>query len=222
MRYKEDVKYVKSKCDTHADDSFHPAFGNIEISKVTGQGEKLVDTTGKVDEYFTLRISESYGSSVVSGKTNYYAGERLIEVKLSKSQLVDLMTNLNSGGGPCTINYIQNEKVPELGDNYIVGYDSLIAHTLQDLNRTEIACADNVDEFEEILKKKSINKKDREQLRMLFRQNTEVLTSNLKYFLQNMGKVSSQLVSKIATDVYDTVKTRIHTYKNSKTKLLGD
>lgn len=165
---KEKVKTVN---DTFAGQeslrSTHPAFGQISISRVNHSGlQKLYGSAiGWHPHTMMLRIKTSERSHHLDHDT-YFGRNTLIEVELSASQFADMLTHMNYGDGvPCTIRYLNNERVPEIDDEDPIEVDRIKSQFKNKVIEMSAKLREDTKSLEDILSKKSINKADKNAIR---------------------------------------------------------
>ncbi len=95
----------------------HPAFGMLQISRVTtgGVGAPLFGSSIYHNMFFELRIFHGEVSRDVSHDFYFHKNLPILEIALSPIQLIEMIANMNMGSGvPCTILRNNGEEVERL------------------------------------------------------------------------------------------------------------
>jgi hypothetical protein len=93
----------------------HPAFAQVVASRVSGT-TALYGSDFLHHNYMTISVRRSSLKRDLS-QDWHYADRELIEIKLSEAQWATFVSAPNVGQGvPCTLNYIDQVKVPDLPD----------------------------------------------------------------------------------------------------------
>lgn len=80
----------------------HPAYGCIEVIRVSGGDSKLFGSKAPHNHRVSLRIREAERSD--SDSRAHFPRDRIVEVEMSYHQFGRLMSAMDRGGGiPCTI-----------------------------------------------------------------------------------------------------------------------
>jgi hypothetical protein len=146
----------------------HPAFGQIQFSRVQGNPGTLYGT--HLDRHYgfvTMTLSRSQRRHNLS-QDWYYANEQLVEVHLSFTQFAEMITAMNVGQGvPCTIRHLPGQELPHIAHQETEqkrvqsDFKAKIAGMAEESRRGLAA-------VESILAKPTIGKADREEIRNRF------------------------------------------------------
>ncbi len=95
--------------DKHGADT-HPAFGMIQVSRVSqgGRGAVLFDSDVQHGHYMILRVHEASRKRDLHRDWIHDTG-RLIEVAMSEAQWAEAISSPNTSGTPCTIRWVKGE-----------------------------------------------------------------------------------------------------------------
>lgn len=93
----------------------HESFGMIEISRNTNnRGQALFGSSIKHENIITIKIKKGVVERSINNDWYFDKGIPFIEIDMSPTQFAELITTLNHGSGtPCTIKYINGQKMPE-------------------------------------------------------------------------------------------------------------
>jgi hypothetical protein len=89
----------------------HPAYGMISISKISGGETALFGSSIRHNNKISLSIKSA---KLCRGLNNdrYHAKKQIVEVELSNDQFTSFISNANCGdGSPCTLRYIQGKRI---------------------------------------------------------------------------------------------------------------
>lgn len=110
----------------------HPSFGMVSLSRFsTTPHMALFGSTVKHSHPVALRIHKAKRMRDLH-KEWYFEGETVAEVFLSSVQLGEMLTNMNTTGVPCTINYSRDGKLEQAGP---VPENSPAANTYNELKK---------------------------------------------------------------------------------------
>ncbi len=113
-------------------DETHPAFAHIQANRTTSTpGAVLFDSDLRHPHYVTLTISTASRKRDLS-RDWLHPGKQLVQVSMSEAQWAQLVSAMNSGGTPATLEYL-SPSIPEVG--YIPGlpYAPRMQHNLQEI-----------------------------------------------------------------------------------------
>lgn len=93
----------------------HPAYGTVQVSRVTGHHATLFDSEFKHQHYIELRINKAYTERDNCTDWVFTKGAREVCIQMSEIQWAGLLTSMNIGNGsPCTLRQIGDEHFPEI------------------------------------------------------------------------------------------------------------
>ena len=143
----------------------HPSYGMIGISRVFGN-VNLFGSANKHQHFFSLTICKAHLEHEL-GKDWYFGGKDIIEVHLSPAQFVNTITTMNIGNGvPCTLSYVDKEKIPVCPEQSSEAKRTKVAFT-ESVNKIVDELDDTVNEIKDILlrrepyQQKALTKSDR-------------------------------------------------------------
>lgn len=141
----------------------HPSYGMVSISRTTGGEKALFGSSIKHRDTISLKVK--HGELVRELNSDWYMGkDKIVEVEMSYSQFAELITSMNMNSGvPCTIRY--TEKDGWIEDCDFESKKEQFKNELQEkIDKNLIRTKQIISNIEEIFEKKSISKKDREQV----------------------------------------------------------
>jgi len=189
----------------------HPSYGMISISRASagGGGIPLFGSAMRHGNFFILKVKK--GSRRHDLSQDWYSTEGLpyIEVLLSPSQFVSMITTMNIGTGvPCTIGAIDGKQVepcpPQAAETERIR--TLFKENMQSL-ASELA--DMITKADAILDKKSLNKDDKGFLRGAVRRVQQFFNSNSGFAADQFNKATDKMTAQAKAEVEDFIMTAI-------------
>ena len=192
----------------------HPSFGMISISRYTGKSEffcsDLVHSGG-----ITLTISTAEEITRFANK-RVFPKERVIQVRLSNSQYVELISSaMNTLGVPCTIEKHGDADIPKI--HYAEEITTTHKKYLKDINKEYITRIDAIsakltDTVSNKLRKELIN--DLSVLRSHLNSNSEFAETVFQESMENkiveaQQSISNYIDSKITTLGLEAMKEQL-------------
>jgi len=176
----------------------HPAFGQIQASRVSGGGVSLYDSDFTHNNFVAIRIHGSVLERNLSQDWHFQRDE-IVEVYLSEAQWATFVSSMNVGGGvPCTITRVQGETIPAIP--FRAQHDDFKA----ELNGTVEGLTARIDatirQMKEGIGSSLSNKKRDELLAELVRLRQDV-SSSLPYVARSFGEHMEQSVEKAKIEV---------------------
>jgi hypothetical protein len=113
---RRNVEPIKVERKYDADWESHPAFGHVHASRVTSNPSvSLFDSEILHSHYVVLSIQTAERKRDLSRDWIHPSSTPLIEVAMSEAQWASLVSSMNAGGTPCTIQHRETQRnVPEL------------------------------------------------------------------------------------------------------------
>jgi len=172
----------------------HECFGNVRVSRVSSNGARLFGSRQDLHRStFRFQVSECSRISSSSGD-RYSPGKRIVEFEVSAAQFVEIMTSMNQGEGvPCTLRFRESTgsvaRMPEKVHTEEAKIHRDFARQVEEIEYTLQPMRDKIGA---ILTKKSISKKDREeihrQIHFMVRIFTDTAPFMLKCFAESADK----------------------------------
>lgn len=191
----------------------HPSFGVIGISRRSSSGvTPLFGSNIQHQHTFTLTIKTAENNRHLNN--NWYHGKKqLIEVELSGSQFIELITSLNMGDGvPCTIRNFNGHEFPDPPyENPIDLFQKEFSSQMKNLGKE---CSSVVEDCVKMLKEKqSIGKADREFIVSAINKLVSTISSTVPFVSQQFNESMEKTVNQ--------AKSEIETFVTSKIMALG-
>ena len=166
----------------------HPAWGLVHTSRNSGL-KSLFGSHLNHHHYITLSIGPAEKVVTDNGEERYVGSIRgeIIEICLSETQWGQLLSSMGMGNGiPCTINYLNREKVPDSPDTtFRQNFEEAVKTDLRTLGQELIDLQKKVEA--RLSDSKPLNKSERAELLRDLASATRMLTDKIP-FVQNIMK----------------------------------
>ncbi len=175
----------------------HPSFGIINISRVSigGGHKRLFDSPFKHYHAITLEISPGQMSRNLHGDTIMPSGNvPYITVAMSEVQFSELILNAGRfGGTPCTIEYVNGERVPDPPKSDIKKlWADEVKAGFKDIADAADAAEKSVND---LLAKPRITKGDVESLKSIIYTLAQDLRSNLPWMQERFQEAMEKTIA---------------------------
>lgn len=202
--------------DEHLGDTTyeHPAWGVIQVSRRSGLAD-LFGSALQHQHFISLSIGPAkkvvtdHGEERASGSIR---GE-LIEINMSEAQWAQLLSSLNMGGGiPCTLTYVNGQRVPEAPPSRMVDqYHDAAKERAKEIGKELLELRQTIET--RFADKKPLTVKEKEELLGKVNMAVMGLVDRLP-FVQSM--MQEALEKQVAA-----AKTEIDSFLQYKAQLLG-
>jgi len=184
----------------------HPAFGMIQISRVTGGvgrlfGSHLNNHNGAI----RLRISR--GTRRHHLNRDWYSGHLVHDdvsmvIEMSHAQFAEAITSLNMGDGvPCTIRRSRGEAVPYIPQDLETEQDKVSEGFQERMNKLSESLQKALESANAALDKKTVNKKDREVIRDSLRRIVQEIECNIPFVLDSFIKSTTKVTAAATAEI---------------------
>lgn len=179
----------------------HPSYGVISVSKRTcgGAGNNVFGSSIRHRNTFTLTISEASKRRDLH-HTRQYPEKELVEIEMSPSQFIDMITTQNTGCGvPCTIKYVGREERPPCPEtNQREVFEKEFRQDLKDLLGTASGL---VKKAEAMFGQKTFKKSEQNELLSILRQIQTEIGSNLEFVNSSFNESMDKTVTEAKAEV---------------------
>lgn len=193
--------YKKSGIESINEVKEHPSFGMIGVSRRSANGvTPLFGSNIQHQHTFTLTIKTAENNRHLNTDW-FHAKKQLIEVELSGSQFLELMTSFNMGDGiPCTIRQFNGNNYPDPPyENPLDVFQKEFEITMKNLGAK---CKSVVEDCIKMLKEKpSIGKGDRDFILSAINSLMQEITSNVPFVNQQFNESVEKTVSQAKTEI---------------------
>lgn len=180
----------------------HPAYGLMSIHRVTGNPGTLFGSPLDYHHGF-IEIHVAKGTVITrnaTGEQRYFGASRgdKIVVRMSNNQFAEMITTLNIGVGiPVTITSFDGKPVEEIPQDRDTPLDTLRDSLETELSNKTRTLREAESRLDEILDKKgALNKKDRLEIKTLYKNILQNFESNTSFavtlYKETLAKVTTE------------------------------
>ena len=170
----------------------HPAYAQIEVSRVSGGNVTLYDSDFKHNHYMVLRVQPSRMMRHLNKDWHHSGHNPMIEVAMSESQWATLVSSLNMGGGvPCTLQRFDGKNIPSIPAP-IARHDQYAGEIKEDLAE---AVAE-MDALDKLIEESGLSKTKAAALREKVRSARSTLTSSIPWIVESADKHMEKTVER--------------------------
>jgi hypothetical protein len=180
-------------------DDVHPSFGVVRLSRVSGGGKRLFDSSVPHSQWVTMEIARATRRRDLHHDWIYGSVHPLIEIEMSLTQWGALVSSFNEGSGtPVTLYRVGNEIMPESS------HESRLAYTAREVKEQAVRSTDEVRAAVQAVTDAFESKAGRRD--MLAAINTlqhtvDNLPANMKYAADRLTEHAEDVVSKAKADI---------------------
>lgn len=189
---------------------FHESFGQIQLSRTTGNGTHFYGSELPQDHYITLEVHQSeLQRSLVDDR--YFNRDMILKVRLSSGQFAEMLTSMNYGTGvPCTIERVAGKKIPPLP--FTESRKEFVHRKFEDRMKDFAArIKDGQARAKELVKKKTLSKSDIHELNLHIEWLSAEIQSNIPFFAKCFQETMDEVVLEAKTEIENAVQHRIST-----------
>jgi hypothetical protein len=184
----------------------HPAFGQISVSRVSGDVH-LYGSDFVHHSYVVVRIYRSKLDRSLSRDSHFASSVPAIEVAMSESQWATFVSSFNNGSGvPCTLQQIDGKMIPGIPfrdskDEYKREAQETLEDSVRDLMKTRKLISDNT---------AGLSKKKQDEMLAGIDSAIQQLSSNFPFVMDSMAKFMEKRVEKAKVEVNAYMNGAIH------------
>lgn len=182
----------------------HPSYGLVSISRRTGNPGRLFGSVLRSHESY-ITIAVKHGERQVShGHDRFYGPIRgdVLEFDMSAAQFAEFLTTSNVGTGvPCTLRYINNEKVESPPDVEVEAEKARKAFR-KATREVSAGLEEKRKEVADILEdKKTLSKEDRKKILDVLFKAQQHLDSNAPFYLDQFEEATGRVIQHAKAEV---------------------
>jgi len=187
----------------------HESFGQIRFSRVSGNA-RFYGSELEQDHYITMEVHHSEIDRDLS--RDWYFASRLpvVAIRMTAGQFSEMITSMNYGQGiPCTIEMIDGkpvEKLPEQESRKEFVHRKF-KERMKEFAKT---LREKQDKAKEIVKKKTLSKKDIDELSFHLEWLTQEVASNIPFFAQCFQETMDEVVLEAKIEVENAIQHKIN------------
>lgn len=187
----------------------HESYGQISISRVQCNGAHLFGSSIKHNSFISLKINQSEMVKDDLYNTNYFGRDKIIEVNMSSAQFAELITTLNYGAGtPCTIDWVRDVGKVKYEKPFEEDANQQLEDTVNiEKDKFKERISELNTELTNVLNKKNINKKDREELKKKIDILIRDCVDNYKFAEQQFRKNMENHITECKSEIESTLTT---------------
>ncbi len=186
----------------------HKTFGVVNFSRTQTSRTNLFGSSVQHSHTILMTIQRADYNRSSLGYDSYYGQEQLISIEMSPNQFANAITNMNSGGVPCTIKYIGGEymgAVPKLDDK-----KTQATNEFKEAQQEFVArFTDKINRVEELIAKGRAGKGELKEISDLLGFFKAELTQNqpfhMNQFIKGMDTVVNEAKAEIEAYVISTI-----------------
>jgi hypothetical protein len=187
----------------------HPAYGMASISTINISKELvLFGSKIKHNTFIELKIERAEKKKSIY-YDHYFGKKPLIKVHLSPSQFAGLLTQSNTPGVPCTIDFIQGEgAIERLSDNVSVRDDFVndITNQFKDLEKRVLELKNEIDDDLKGPVKKATKEKIKSNVMKIHQDLESNLSFLMKCQIKKLEDVGVQIISEAEATVNNMIR----------------
>ena len=179
----------------------HPSYGMIRFSRVNGHSN-FYGSELEQDNYITLTIKGSYlERDLVNERYCEEHRDNKLSLRMTAGQFSELITSLNIGSGvPCTLEYVNGEKVETL-EKVESRKEFVHKKFKEEMLEFSATIKEKQSEAIELVKKKTLSKKDVLKLYHNLQYLTQEIDSNIPFFLKCFQEYMEKIVNEAKLEV---------------------
>jgi len=186
-----------------------PCYGMLSFSRCSSGGIGLHGSTIPHENYITMTVKR--GSIKRDfGETRYYGEDVILRVDMSQTQFSDAITSMGMGDGvPVTLDYTEidgNIPKPPVPNTRALLENDLMEH----IREARKKVADTKAKVEEITAKRTLTKKDKEELMNLLSNLEHNVSSDTVFLAEQMQRQMDKTVTEAKGEIEAFTQNRLH------------
>jgi len=204
----------------------HESFAQISFSRIQSNSARFYGSELPQDHYIQMEVLPSEINRTLTQDWYFAHGTPLIKLRMSSGQFSEMITSMNRGSGiPCTLEYVDGRKIQDLPQQE--NRKEFVHRKFEDRMKM---FADKIRkrqlEAKELVKKKTLSKKDIEDLTHHLDWLTTEVSSNIPFFAKCFQETMDEVVFEAKTEVENAIQHKISVLGlqalHEQNKLLGN
>lgn len=187
----------------------HKAFGSVKFSRCYGS-QRFYGSELQQHSYITLEISEAQLIREIGWDRSYSPRKPIVTCRMTATQFAELLTNMNAEGVPCTLEYVNGEKVEEL-PNVESQQEFTNRKYAEELQEMLNSYEKNIAEMSTLLEKKTLSKADKKKIRGVFPNLRSEIHSTLPFLIEEFTKQTNKVVVEAKAEMENSLTHKINT-----------
>jgi ElaB/YqjD/DUF883 family membrane-anchored ribosome-binding protein len=186
-KHQEDIKLKRESSSRGESHTYtHPSYGMVRVSRCNGD-VNCFGSEIKNSSYMTLQISQAEVTQDL-GKNWYHSDKKVCEVRMTPVQYAELISNPNTQGVPCTLEYTQ-----ELGRIEYNPISSVTKYSedriFEEVERLKKEMGNLSKEISSVLDQKgTLKKADKDSVKGKVSQLVQTFNSDLPFYEEQLTK----------------------------------
>lgn len=186
----------------------HPSYGMLQIARTNGRCNDLFGTSIQHNSTIRLSIHNAQHDRHLNNDWYYSIPTPIIEIEMSAIQWAEAITNLNTSGTPCTLRYINGEKIESKKiDNKRKEIDEEFEYSIKKVNKN---VTNLINKAEELLKIKNPKVSEKQELLSTLNKIKQDLNSNMPFIKEQFTEQMDKTVSEAKCEVETFIAQKIH------------
>lgn len=187
----------------------HESFGQIQISRVNGNGTNFYGSELDQDHFITMELHHSEVKRELT-RDWYYNRGSIVKVRMTSGQFAELLTSLNNGGGTCcTIEYIEGKRINPFQQQE--SRKEFVHRKFEDrMKMFANTIREQQNKAKELVKKKTLSKADMHSLQMHLEWLTGEVERNIPFFAKCFQETMDEVVYEAKTEVENAIQHKIN------------
>jgi cysteinyl-tRNA synthetase len=191
----------------------HESFGMISINRIQGSNRNLFGSAIKHGNTIEIKSNHAECERHLNREW-YYPRWEIISVEMSPTQFTDALTQMNTAGVPCTIRHKEGERMEEPPfDNVRDTFNAEFKDKLNDLMSTS---GNAIKSLQEILKQKTVRKKDIKEVLASMEKINRDMFANLPYIDECFHEQMEKSITEAKGEIEGFFESRIRALGSEK------
>lgn len=187
----------------------HESYGCLDIGRTTGSQRALYGSDLTHKNTIRMKISLSELTRKINNDW-YYPYKGLIEIEMSPVQFSEAITNMNTGGVPCTIRYFDGKQMEECP--YRDKAETFKKEFNDTIKETNAVAKNLVNEVaKKFNEKKSFTKADKEEIMGMLNRLSQNLGSNMEFIQDCCQEQVNKTVVEAKGEIESYIMNRVNT-----------
>lgn len=176
----------------------HDSYGMLSIVRCSGGSRSLFGSNIKHNNTILLRINKATVDTSLN-KDWYNKKENIIEIEMSQLQYAEFLSSINSEGVPVTITKLNGNDVEPNGMSNIVKKSK--DEFKDEMNYISNQIKNKVKDIQEALKKKNLNKKDKDLIDDVIREMSSMFYDKVPFAKQRFEEEIDRVVIEAKNEI---------------------
>jgi hypothetical protein len=187
----------------------HESWAKIQMSKVSGS-RHLFGSEVKHNFYFRMKITSS-DMTISSGEKRYFEGKKYLELDLSASQLLEMITNINNTEGVCATLVSQDNKIIPQAEHGIPTAMAVAKEGfVKGVQKKAELLSSTIERLTELFESKNPLKKDEKRNVLFLLENLRTsLSGDADFFIEQFNDAAEITVQQAKSEIESFINTAL-------------